>query len=391
MQSGIYGIQNTVNGKWYVGQSTTLLLRKQMHFTNLKYSRHHNGHLQAAYKKYGAEKFKFFVIEEAEPDSLDFLEATYIAMLAAQDQDFGYNQESGGGVGRNRSPEVCRRISQSNMGKIVPPEVIEKVRRANLGKKRTKEVCDKLSKVKREWYLNNPDKAREQAERRRGQEVSKEARDHLREAWHMSEASKLWLEELHRQRRGVPHSPETRKKIAIANTGKRHSEKTKRLFSEQRKGRKLSPEGRARQIASLTGRIKSPEECRRISIGKKGRPWTLRQREEFETRRKKNGVPTFTISDPSGPASGGSVKPEDGSLRHVLHGDGKNLDSRQRSEDLGPESVGGLPEGRSTSVEVGPGNGRGDPDRYLESREVEDWQDALAEEGYQEKRLDLVP
>ena len=55
-KSGIYIIENKVNGKKYVGQSVNIGSRKSKHFGELKRGTHHNGYLQNAYNKHGEEK-----------------------------------------------------------------------------------------------------------------------------------------------------------------------------------------------------------------------------------------------------------------------------------------------------------------------------------------------
>ena len=53
--SGIYKIENLIDGKVYIGQSINILRRLADHKSSLKYNRHHNGYLQRAYNKYGKE------------------------------------------------------------------------------------------------------------------------------------------------------------------------------------------------------------------------------------------------------------------------------------------------------------------------------------------------
>ena len=60
---GIYEIFNKVNRKRYVGQYTKVKRRLQKHLRELKHSRHSNKHLQAAFNKYGEDKFSFEPIE----------------------------------------------------------------------------------------------------------------------------------------------------------------------------------------------------------------------------------------------------------------------------------------------------------------------------------------
>jgi len=61
-QAGIYGIKNTANGKWYVGQTIDLNKRRGDHFTALRGGYNKNSHLQSAFVKYGESCFEFHVI-----------------------------------------------------------------------------------------------------------------------------------------------------------------------------------------------------------------------------------------------------------------------------------------------------------------------------------------
>ena len=61
--AGIYAIENTLNGKMYIGRTRCLIERWLCHNANLRNNKHENRHLQRAFNKYGADKFMFNVIE----------------------------------------------------------------------------------------------------------------------------------------------------------------------------------------------------------------------------------------------------------------------------------------------------------------------------------------
>lgn len=106
---GIYSILNLINGKVYIGQSSSKIginQRIRQHLSLLKKGKHDSKHLQMAWEKYGEYNFAFFIIEEAEND-LNIKEKQWIAHYKSDDNKFGYNTQSEPG--------------QSNLGKILKP------------------------------------------------------------------------------------------------------------------------------------------------------------------------------------------------------------------------------------------------------------------------------
>ena len=116
IKSGIYKIENTVNGKVYVGQTKDLHKRKLEHFASLRTNKHHNAHLQSAFNKYGEEYFRFSVVEECGFEDLNDKEIYWINKLKAIDDQCGYNLSEGGvNSGTFKKKVVCL-----NNGKIFP-------------------------------------------------------------------------------------------------------------------------------------------------------------------------------------------------------------------------------------------------------------------------------
>ena len=63
MYGYIYIIENTINGKLYIGQTTQPPSKREYnHFSELKHNKHNNPHLQYAFNKYDEDDFKFKVI-----------------------------------------------------------------------------------------------------------------------------------------------------------------------------------------------------------------------------------------------------------------------------------------------------------------------------------------
>jgi len=64
MISGIYKIENKINGKFYIGSSKNIEKRFKVHKRGLNSNKHHNIYLQRSWLKYGASAFLFTIIEE---------------------------------------------------------------------------------------------------------------------------------------------------------------------------------------------------------------------------------------------------------------------------------------------------------------------------------------
>lgn len=78
MNSGIYKITNLQNNKCYIGSTKDFEKRRWTHFSRLKNNNHTNKHLQSAYNKYGADNFKFEIVEYVEEELLLNIEQSYI-------------------------------------------------------------------------------------------------------------------------------------------------------------------------------------------------------------------------------------------------------------------------------------------------------------------------
>lgn len=57
--SGVYVIENAINGKKYIGSTVNLRERRQNHFRLLRRGKHDNGQLQMAFNLYGENAFVF--------------------------------------------------------------------------------------------------------------------------------------------------------------------------------------------------------------------------------------------------------------------------------------------------------------------------------------------
>ncbi len=142
--SGIYTIHHIVSGKKYVGQAVNIGQRWTKHKWELRGGAHINRHLQAAWNKYGADAFKFSVVEHCDVDQLNEREMYHIAIWKSQ--DLCYNQTEGGGGCRGYVPsaETRAKLSASGKGKVFSDEHRAKISAAKKGKVLSAETKAKM-------------------------------------------------------------------------------------------------------------------------------------------------------------------------------------------------------------------------------------------------------
>jgi group I intron endonuclease len=149
--SGIYRILNKVNGKGYVGSSKILNKRKSSHLWGLRHNKHKNPHLQAAWNQYGEENFIWEILEYCLPDNeiLHIREQYWMDYYNVCNPEKGYNVEPDA-IRRTHSIETRQKIGDGNRGKLVSLETRKKQSEALLGPKH-KYFGKKLPK---EWHNN---------------------------------------------------------------------------------------------------------------------------------------------------------------------------------------------------------------------------------------------
>lgn len=89
---GVYIIRNCVNHKVYVGSALNCKIRVSNHKRNLIKGVHQNKHLQCAWNSYGAENFRFAVLEQCANSELRVREQYWIEKLQSNVGKFGYNK-----------------------------------------------------------------------------------------------------------------------------------------------------------------------------------------------------------------------------------------------------------------------------------------------------------
>lgn len=155
--SGIYCIENLVNGKKYIGQSVNIYYRWSQHKSELNDNKHFNEYLQKSWNKYGPNNFNFYIVELCDINQLDEREIYYINLYKTLNRNKGYNLMSGGTFGRKYSRESCEKISRALQGHDVSDKTRMKIKKNHAdmsgdkngmyGKHHTEEAKRKVSEV----------------------------------------------------------------------------------------------------------------------------------------------------------------------------------------------------------------------------------------------------
>ena len=136
MDGIIYGARNTVNGKWYIGQTVNYKQRKHNH---LRYARHNRDRcvFHAAIRKYGEDAFDWTVLEYNinTHDELNEREKYWIQEKNSRIPN-GYNMNAGGNgtANHHQSEETRKRISATLTGRKQSEETKRKKSAALKGK-----------------------------------------------------------------------------------------------------------------------------------------------------------------------------------------------------------------------------------------------------------------
>src|ERR1700689_3238177 len=115
----VYLITNTVNGKQYVGQTTSTVTRRWSEYKNHSVKGHQTSVIHKAIRKYSPESFVIETICEVDSkQSLALAESAFIHALNTKAPN-GYNLKDGGDTASTKgliSPEGRQRLSCRMLG-----------------------------------------------------------------------------------------------------------------------------------------------------------------------------------------------------------------------------------------------------------------------------------
>lgn len=229
----VYTIVNLVNGKMYIGCTTSTLRtrwRKHKNFAakGNKYS------IQKAIRKYGEENFSIRMIETySSKDEMLRGEINWIDYFNTYNSQYGYNESSGGEcfmLGKKHSDEAKLKMSLASRGKPKSEAHRQALSEANMGNTLSEDTKKKLSKIMKD----------------KGHRV------------------------------GVKASESSKKKMSEAHQGKTHSTETKQKMSKTKKGKIFTKEHKQNLSKALKGK----------SHLNKGKPWSQARRDA--QKRKQN-------------------------------------------------------------------------------------------------------
>lgn len=283
--TGIYCIENLVNGKKYIGAAKNIYSRIKSHKSYLMRNIHYNWHLQNAWNKYGESNFKFIVILICKTKDLDMQEIRFIKLHKSNNNKYGYNVEGGGGAGKDVSLRTRKKISLAKKargdwkgvnnpcyGKSFTGE-----KHPFQGKHHNKKTKDKISRAITRLFK---DKTKTPMYGRFHSEETKNKIRKSREKYtgknhpcYGKKHSKDSLKKMSESHRGKVASEETRRKMSLARKGRLFTEEHKKNLGISLKKSSLKGENHPRY-----GKKISEETREKMRVGRK-MAW-LRQKEE---------------------------------------------------------------------------------------------------------------
>ena len=145
MNSGIYCIENLINGKKYIGQAKDLKKRKREHFSTLRNGKNGNMHLQRSFNKYGEDAFAFKVLLYCDLAELTKYEQFFVDLYTPEKLYNNRLECVNSNLGLRWSDEMKIEQSKKLSGKNHPMYGKKGKEHYNFGKVRSEEFKKHLS------------------------------------------------------------------------------------------------------------------------------------------------------------------------------------------------------------------------------------------------------
>lgn len=192
MKSGIYLIRNKFNHKVYVGSSSRLNRRWNIHKHHLRLGTHHSPYLQNSWRKYGQKSFNFVTIEWVPINKLLAREQYWMDLYESYNRRYGYNVSptASSNRGIRKTASQILHLSEINKKLARSPKVLARLKQiaklakfawkdgrpmGMLGKKQSASAKDKI-RLSRLGYKQTSEHIRNAANARRGTKWTVEQR-----------------------------------------------------------------------------------------------------------------------------------------------------------------------------------------------------------------------
>ncbi len=258
MQSGIYRIRNTINGKVYIGSTKNFTKRWKQHVRMLSKNAHCNIILQRSYNIHGADSFVYEIIELVpyENPKITEREDYYISLYDSKKTGYNIADATFGDVLTNHPDRklIIEKIRAGSLQRYssMPNEEKERLRRTHIGhrngmfgKKHDESAKEKMSTTRKEYKIIH------------GFGQTHGIRKSLIHKEKLSEKAKLRIGDKN-PFFGKTHSEETKNMIRSKTIGKKPSNR-KKLLADGIEYESAADCARANNISAglVTYRIKS--------------------------------------------------------------------------------------------------------------------------------------
>lgn len=169
MATGVYAILCSASGKLYVGSASVSISKRWAdHRSALRFGKHHNRYLRAAWNLHGEGSFLFFVLEECEPAQCIPREQFWIDHLHSADRAIGYNlrPNAGNNLGHRHTEEARANMSAALSRRVRRKESYDKIAAVLRGRKHSPEVCAYMSQCQKGKHHSEATKAKMSATRK---------------------------------------------------------------------------------------------------------------------------------------------------------------------------------------------------------------------------------